>query len=459
MEILKKDFRNLVEKNTLPTMDPAELRDIIVWQGALIRSYQEQLESLQDQLRSASLAEPRDLPAARGGKDISVQLMELRQGSDTAADYAIRFRTLAAQSGWNDASLWAVFRAGLKPELQEELACRTEDTTLSQFVATAIRLDNLLRQHQAGPSRFSSACPRNRPNYSSFREEVPEPMQLGRSRLAEPAQQQRSRMRLCYNCGASGHLSPRCPERPSSAQVGGGSWFFSLLVPVSLCVSNRGVSVSALIDSGMAVNLIDGALVERLGIPTFPCLPPLRITAIDSRPIGELVCWSRACKEKCLRDQVPRPCRIFCVRESPLTISAHPPQEYAEFREVFSEERTARLPAHQPWDCAIDLLPNASPPRGRVYPLSLPESKAMEEYIETALAAGHIQPSTSPAAAGFFFVGKKDGGLRPCIDYRGLNAITVPYPYPLPLVPAALEQLRGARIFTKLDLRSAYNLV
>ncbi|KAK3528234.1 hypothetical protein QTP86_027678 [Hemibagrus guttatus] len=83
----------------------------------------------------------------------------------------------------------------------------------------------------------------------------------------------------------------------------------------------------------------------------------------------------------------------------------------------------------------------------------------MEEYIETTLAAGHIRPSTSPAAAGFFFVSKKDGGLRPCIDYRGLNAITVPYPYPLPLVPAALEQLRGVRMFTKLDLRSAYNLV
>ncbi|KAK3544074.1 hypothetical protein QTP86_001043 [Hemibagrus guttatus] len=83
----------------------------------------------------------------------------------------------------------------------------------------------------------------------------------------------------------------------------------------------------------------------------------------------------------------------------------------------------------------------------------------MEEYIETALAAGHIRPSTSPAAAGFFFVGKRDGGLRPCIDYRGLNAITVRYPYPLPLVPAALEQLRGARVFSKLDLRSAYNLV
>ncbi|KAK3566586.1 hypothetical protein QTP86_001088 [Hemibagrus guttatus] len=141
------------------------------------------------------------------------------------------------------------------------------------------------------------------------------------------------------------------------------------------------------------------------------------------------------------------------------TAHRHLPHPYMDFREVFSEERAARLPSHQVWDCAIDLLPNTSLSKGRIYPLSLPESKAMEDYIETALAAGHIRPSMSPAAAGVFFVGKRDGGLRPCIDYRGLNAITVRYLYPLPLVPTALEQLRGARVFTKLDLRSSYNLV
>ncbi|KAK3515671.1 hypothetical protein QTP70_026461 [Hemibagrus guttatus] len=406
-----------------------------------------------------------------GGKDISVQLMELRQGSDTAADYAIRFRTLAAQSGWNDASLWAVFRAGLNPELQTEIACRTEETTLSQFVATAIRLVNLMRQHQAGPSRFSTARPRNRPHYSSFREEVPEPMQLGRSRLADPAHQQRSRMRLCYNCGASGHLSPRCLEKPSSAQVGGSSWFFSLLVPVSLCVSNRCVPVSALIDSGAAVNLIDRALVEKLGIPIFPCLPPLRITAIDSRPIGE-GCLKRQTELLDFRVGLFHQEHLaFYVTSSPANpmilgfpwLRCHDPQISWCSGELvrWSPACKERCLQDQRGEggSTTNLLPNASPPRGRVYPLSLPESKAMEEYIETALAAGHIRSSTSPAAAGFFFVGKKDGGLRPCIDYRGLNAITVPYPYPLPLVPAALEQLRGVRIFTKLDLRSAYNLV
>ncbi len=82
----------------------------------------------------------------------------------------------------------------------------------------------------------------------------------------------------------------------------------------------------------------------------------------------------------------------------------------------------------------------------------------MEKYIEEAIQQGFVRPSTSPAASNFFFVTKKDGGLRPCIDYRGLNKITVEFRYPLPLVPAALEQLRGARFITKLDLRSAYNL-
>ncbi|KAI2657358.1 Transposon Ty3-I Gag-Pol polyprotein [Labeo rohita] len=83
----------------------------------------------------------------------------------------------------------------------------------------------------------------------------------------------------------------------------------------------------------------------------------------------------------------------------------------------------------------------------------------MKAYIKEELAKGFIRPSTSPASAGFFFVKKKDGGLRPCIDYCGLNEITVKFHYPLPLVPAALEQLCSARFFTKLDLRNAYSLI
>ncbi|KAK1785900.1 hypothetical protein P4O66_017542 [Electrophorus voltai] len=101
----------------------------------------------------------------------------------------------------------------------------------------------------------------------------------------------------------------------------------------------------------------------------------------------------------------------------------------------------------------------SSTPRGRIYPLSQEEEWAIEQYITEALQQGCICPSTSPASARVFFVKKRDRDLRPCLDYRGLNKLLVQYPYLLPLFSAALEQLRGARYFTKLDLSSAYNLI
>ncbi len=119
----------------------------------------------------------------------------------------------------------------------------------------------------------------------------------------------------------------------------------------------------------------------------------------------------------------------------------------------------ASLPPHRPYDCAIELVPGMSPPKGRLYSLSVLEREAMEKYISDSLTAGFIHPSSSPAGAGFFFVAKKDGSLRPCIDYRGLNNITVKNTYPLPLMSSAFERLQGASIFTKLDLRNAYHLV
>ncbi|KAJ8369816.1 hypothetical protein SKAU_G00098440 [Synaphobranchus kaupii] len=83
----------------------------------------------------------------------------------------------------------------------------------------------------------------------------------------------------------------------------------------------------------------------------------------------------------------------------------------------------------------------------------------MEAYIHDSLVSGIIRPSSSPVGAGFFFVAKKDGSLRPCIDYRGLNAITIRNKYPLPLINSAFEPLHDSTIFTKLYLRNAYHLV
>lgn len=79
----------------------------------------------------------------------------------------------------------------------------------------------------------------------------------------------------------------------------------------------------------------------------------------------------------------------------------------------------------------------------------------MAEYIGSSLKAGLIRPSSSPAGAGFFFVGKKDA----CIHYFLLNDIAIKNRYPLSLLSSAFDQLQQAKIFTKLDLRNAYHLV
>lgn len=93
----------------------------------------------------------------------------------------------------------------------------------------------------------------------------------------------------------------------------------------------------------------------------------------------------------------------------------------------------------------------SSPSKSWLYSLSLPETTAMKEYIQAALAAGILQPSSSPAGTGFFFISMKDKSLRPCIDYRGLNDITIKSRYPLLLMSSAFQRLQEAKVFTALD--------
>ncbi len=155
---------------------------------------------------------------------------------------------------------------------------------------------------------------------------------------------------------------------------------------------------------------------------------------------------------------VPAVSSVSVFQEEPGDLSGVP-EEYHDLRAVFSRSRATSLPPHRPYDCSIELLPGTMPPRGRLYSLSAPEREALEKYLTESLASGIIVPSSSPAGAGFFFVKKKDGSLRPCIDYRELNGITVKNRYPLPLMSSAFEILQGAKVFTKLDLRNAYHLV
>src|SRR6185295_10640362 len=85
------------------------------------------------------------------------------------------------------------------------------------------------------------------------------------------------------------------------------------------------------------------------------------------------------------------------------------------------------------------------------------ELDELKKQIEEALANGQIRPSKSPFGAPVLFVKKKDGSMRMCIDYRGLNRITIKNKYPLPRVDELFDRLLGAKYFSKIDLRSGYH--
>ena len=134
------------------------------------------------------------------------------------------------------------------------------------------------------------------------------------------------------------------------------------------------------------------------------------------------------------------------------------PKHYHKWKKVFSEEEAKRFPEHQPWDIAIDFTEDA--PKSldcKIYPLTVAEQGHLEEYIKENLEKGYIRPSKSQYSSPFFFVGKKDGKLRPVVDYRKINSFTVPDRYPLPLIQELVDKVKDARIFTKIDVRAGYN--
>ena len=103
------------------------------------------------------------------------------------------------------------------------------------------------------------------------------------------------------------------------------------------------------------------------------------------------------------------------------------PPQYHKWKKVFSEEEAKRFPQHQPWDITIDFTKDAPKILDcKIYPLSLGEQEKLDNYIKENLEKGYIRPSKSQYSSPFFFVGKKDGKLRPVVDYRKLNSFTIP---------------------------------
>ena len=292
------------------------------------------------------------------------------------------------------------------------------------------------------------------------------------------------------------------------------------MTQVEVSNNEHSIALKVLVDSGADANLMDWGLAKRLKIASVPLTQTLEASALDgtlmckvthrTMPLkitidhehseymtfhlfnsaqhavilgypwlckhnphidwrtGKVLGWGSECSHSCFRSKTAEIVREPIIdndrehednQDSDFPDLSNVPSCYRDLKEVFNKTKATSLPPHRTYDCAIDLLPGSPLPKGRLYSLSAPERESMREYIDGSLKTGLIRPSSSPAGAGFFFVEKKDGSLRPCIDYSPLNDITIKNRYPLPLMTSAFELLKGARVFSKLDLRNTYHLV
>ena len=140
------------------------------------------------------------------------------------------------------------------------------------------------------------------------------------------------------------------------------------------------------------------------------------------------------------------------------TKAAEIPPEYQQFAKVFNEEESHRFPPSRTYDHAITFKPGTPDSIScKVYPMTKEEDAALDLWIDEQVEKGYIEPSISPYASSFFFIKKKDGKLRPVQDYQTINSYTVRNQYPLPLISDLIQDLGGARLYSKFDVRQGYN--
>ncbi|KEP45353.1 putative Transposon Tf2-1 polyprotein [Rhizoctonia solani 123E] len=237
---------------------------------------------------------------------------------------------------------------------------------------------------------------------------------------------------------------------------------------------------TALIDSGATSCFIHPSLVETFRLPWFAHNTPKSVRVIDGREMNTKITHYTHFGMNIEGHLEEIECHIADIgnhqvvlgtswlkthnpsidwKKHERTLEEIIPPQYHLWKGVFLEKDTAHLPPHRPYDIKIKLLPGAKIKHGPIYSTGPKEDEELCKTLACQLEAGLIAPSTSPMASPIIFVKKKNGKLRLCVDYRYLNSITKKNVYPLPLPSDLIEKLRGAKIFTKFDLKWGYNLL
>jgi hypothetical protein len=129
-----------------------------------------------------------------------------------------------------------------------------------------------------------------------------------------------------------------------------------------------------------------------------------------------------------------------------------------EYPDVFPDDLPG-MPPDRDIEFVIELQPDTAPISKRPYRMPPKELAELKNLLQELLDKGYIRPTSSPWGSPALFVKKKDGSLRICVDYHLLNAVTIKNKYPLPRIDVLFDQLVGAKVFSKIDLRLGYHQI